>query len=57
MFNWRNKQKSKSSTRSLDELRKKLRVLDADQLSQLKGGQGIKRTPPALKACGGWLPQ
>ena len=57
MFNWRNKRKTEAQPRSLEELRKQLRVIDTDRLAQMKGGQGVKRTPPALKVCGGWLPQ
>ncbi len=57
MFNWRIKQKPKAQERSLEDLRKQLKTLDGHRLATLKGGQGIRKVPPALKACGGWLPQ
>lgn len=57
MFNWRTKRKEKAPQRSLEELRQRLNVIDGDRLAALKGGQGVKRTAPALKVCGGWLPQ
>ena len=57
MFNFRLKQKPKAEKRSLDELRKELRTIDRAGQAEIKGGQGARRAPEALRACGGWLPQ
>ena len=57
MFNWRKKEAAPSTKRSLDELRKQLRTLDADRVREIKGGQGVKLVTPILVTCGGWLPQ
>ena len=58
MFNWRKrKQEPEKALRSLEQLRKQLRCLDAERQAEIKGGQGEQHVPPALKACGGWLPQ
>ena len=57
MFNWRKKDTTPTPKRSLDELRRQLRTLDAERTREIKGGNGIKLATPALVTCGGWLPQ
>lgn len=57
MFKFLKKQKPVNEKRSLDQLRQQLSTIEPDRLVELKGGQGIRKVPPALKACGGWLPQ
>ena len=57
MFNFRRKESATIVKRSVDELRKQLRTLDAHRMRELKGGQGLKLATPQLLTCGGWLPQ
>ena len=57
ILKWRKKPAEQTPKRSLDELRKHLRTLDAARVREIKGGQGLKLGSTALVTCGGWLPQ